>query len=76
MKSLIAILIIGYFSWNNIDFLSESSLDSIVFPLVFMASLIAFCLWLVVKGGITGRTNDRGDCGSSGFFGDGGDGCD
>lgn len=72
MKSLIVILVAGYFSWSYIDLSSESALESVLSPLMFTASLIAFCLWLVIKGGVTGHTSDRTHYGGAGFFGDDG----
>jgi len=73
MKSIIAILVIGYISWTYTDLSSESSLESVLSPLVFLLCLIALCLWLVLRGGFGGRTSDRSSGLGSYFDGGGGD---
>jgi len=75
MKSLIAILLVGYGSWSYIDLQSKNGFYSIVTPIIFF-SLLAFCFWLVLVGGLSGKANDRTHFGSGSgndFGGDGGD---
>jgi len=76
MKSLIAILLVGYGSWHYIDLSASSGFNSIFAPMVFIITLIAACLWLVLVGGVTGRVSNQTyfTSSSSGHFGDDGGG--
>ena len=75
MKSFIIIGLGLYGSWHFMDLSSDNTFYAAVCPILFVLFLISAAIWLVTRGGFSGRTSDRDIAG--GFF-DGGDGggCD
>ena len=76
MKSLLIILIGLYASWHYTDLSSENSVYSVLAPLGIFVFLISLGFWLVVKAGLSGRSDGGSGFhgGDGGFGGDGG--CD
>lgn len=76
MKSLFIILAILYGSWHFTDLSSPNAISGLIMPIVFFFGLIALGFWLVLKGGMSGKSDGSHCSGGSSFgsFGDGGGG--
>jgi len=72
MKSLVIICLGLYGSWHFMDIESDNMFYAAICPILFFIFLISGMIWLVTRGGVSGRTSDRSS-GYGGFF-DGGDG--
>jgi hypothetical protein len=72
MKSLIAILLGLYGSWDAIDLHSKSVLHNAIAPFVFILFLIAFTVWLALRLGPSNGSADSGAGWDGGDFSDGG----
>ena len=81
MRALLVIIGVAVASFHYTDLESDSAFHSVLLPLVFVASLIALAVWLVMRmnptggsggggGGYFGGGGGSGDCGGGG--GDGG----
>ena len=74
MKSFIIISLGLYGSWHFMDLSSDHTFYAAICPILFTLFLIASVIWLVMKAGFGGRTDNRDIGGSGGGFFDGGDG--
>jgi len=78
IRALVVNLLVAGFSLYFTDLESESVVASVLLPIVFFISLIAFTLWIVTlfhRRGIS-QTASRGGNGAAGYFDDGAGGGD
>ena len=79
MKSFTIIGLGLYGSWHFMDLSSDNTFYAAICPILFALFLISAVIWLVTRGGLSGRTSDRdigGSMGGSFFDGGDGGGCD